>query len=145
MTAPSRRPRSLAEVGRRAASASRVFDAATREFLDEWQSMTGAEKGDALIEEPVEIGRVPDAYLAALAEHLALADDVPIPAWTEAPSRFLSEPHFAGGLESLKALLIVQSPAAFRRRLIFISHDALSRPRRVISGERNSSELNLGL
>ena len=39
-------------------------------------------------------------------------------------------PFFAGELESLKALLTVQSPAAFRRRLLFVSSDALDRPRR---------------
>jgi hypothetical protein len=50
------------------------------------------------------------------------------PAWTEKPQRFLREPFFAGGLESLKAILIVESPSAFRRRLIFISADGLSRP-----------------
>ena len=29
----------------------------------------------------------------------------------------------------MKALLLAESPLAFRRRLIFVSHDALSRPR----------------
>ena len=38
---------------------------------------------------------------------------------------------FAGGLGSLKARLIVESPSAFRRRLIFVSHDGLHRPRMV--------------
>jgi hypothetical protein len=32
-------------------------------------------------------------------------------------------------LEGLKALLLVESPLAFRRRQIFVSADALSRPR----------------
>jgi hypothetical protein len=50
-------------------------------------------------------------------------------------SVFLREPYFAGGLESLKAILIVESPSAFRRRLIFISADGLSRPRRGFEEE----------
>jgi hypothetical protein len=55
------------------------------------------------------------------------------PAWTDEPKRFLTEPYFAGALESLKAMLIADSPAAFRRRLIFVSADALSRPRRALT------------
>jgi hypothetical protein len=38
-------------------------------------------------------------------------------------------PFFAGGLESLKATLFVQSPTAFRRRMLFVSKNALDRPR----------------
>ena len=33
-------------------------------------------------------------------------------------------------LESLKAILTVESPVAFRRRLLFVGKDALDRPRR---------------
>jgi hypothetical protein len=43
------------------------------------------------------------------------------------PSRWRS----TDGLESLKAILTVESPAAFRRRLLFVGKDALDRPRRV--------------
>jgi hypothetical protein len=59
---------------------------------------------------------------------LAAQDHLDAPAWTEKSERFLREPFYAGGLESLKAILIVESPSAFRRRLIFISADGLSRP-----------------
>jgi hypothetical protein len=37
----------------------------------------------------------------------------------------LRHPFIAGTLKSLKALLTVESPAAFRRRMLFISKDAL--------------------
>ncbi|HEX3486800.1 MAG TPA: hypothetical protein VHT51_17230 [Micropepsaceae bacterium] len=84
----------------------------------------------ALAGEPNTLGRVQDAYLAGLAEHLALSERIGIPAWTQASGRFLTEPFFAGGLESLKATLLVESPLAFRRRLIFISANALNRPQR---------------
>ena len=46
----------------------------------------------------------------------------------------LNRPFFAGGLNSLNAILTVESPAAFRRRLLFISKDALSRPRLISDG-----------
>ena len=127
------RPRAIAEVAERAAAGHGAFDRAVREFLDSWQLMPAAGRGGALAREPAPVGRVHDAYLAALAEHLALSDRIAVPEWTEHAGRFLSEPFFAGGLESLKATLLVESPLAFRRRLIFISADALSRPNRAVS------------
>ena len=124
------RPQSLTEMALRTSDGSCEFDACVREFLDEWQTLSRAHKIAAIEGEPQELGGVKDAYLAALAEHLALSDRLPVPAWTEQPERFLSKPFFAGGLESLKAILLVESPLAFRRRLIFISADGLSRPSR---------------
>ena len=124
------RPQTLHDIARRASNGSREFDACVREFLDEWQTMPIEQKITALRAEPEGLGGVKDAYIAALAEHLALSDRLPVPQWTEQPHRFLSEPFFAGGLESLKAILLVESPLAFRRRLIFISADGLSRPSR---------------
>ncbi len=72
---------------------------------------------------------VKDAYLAAVAEHLAARYGFPVPAWAENHGRPLKRAFFAGGLESLKATLTFESPAAFRRRLLFVSKDALDRPR----------------
>jgi hypothetical protein len=124
------RPQTIAEIARRAKDGSRPFDVSVREFLDAWQTMPQLQRGEAVASEPLRLDMVKDAYLAALAEHLTLADGKDTPAWTEDVARFLSEPFFAGGLESLKATLLVESPLAFRRRLIFISADALSRPNR---------------
>ena len=119
------RPRSLAEVADRVAEG---FDARLREFLDTFYTATESGRGEALAVEPVPVGRIHDAYLAAVAEHLAQRFGLAVPDWTDAPRRFLVAPFFAGGLESLKAILIAESPAAFRRRLIFVIADALSRP-----------------
>jgi hypothetical protein len=126
------RPRSLADIAERTAGRSGAFDLSVREFLDNWQTMSPDKRADALATEPASLGKVQNAYLAALAEHLALESRLPTPEWTEQPGRFLSEPFFAGGLESLKAILLVESPLAFRRRLIFISADGLSRPPRQL-------------
>jgi hypothetical protein len=123
-----KRPRRIAEIAERATRATQPFDPAVREFIDSWQLMSPEEREAAVAEEPVPLGVIKDAYLAALAEHLMACDRNFAPAWTEKPERFLHEPFFAGGLESLKAILIVESPSAFRRRLIFISADGLSRP-----------------
>jgi hypothetical protein len=126
------RPRTIAEIAERAPGGGGAFDRATREFLDTWQLLPPSERRDALALEPRPVGHLEDAYLAALAEHLALSARIAVPDWTENDGRFLHEPFFAGGLESLKATLLVESPLAFRRRLIFISADALSRPSRAM-------------
>lgn len=124
------RPSTISEIAQRSAAGFQEFDPAVREFLDEWQLMSPDRGRAALEAEPQRLGGVKDAYLAALAEHVALSERLPVPQWTEEPDRFLSEPFFAGGLESLKAILLVESPLAFRRRLIFISANGLSRPPR---------------
>jgi hypothetical protein len=123
-----RRPDSLHAVAE-AASAGEAFDPALREFLDAFYLGAPLMRRAALAAEPARLAPVKDAYLAAVAEHLALRFELDTPPWTEAPHRFLREPYFAGGMESLKAILLVESPLAFRRRNIFVSADALSRPR----------------
>ena len=75
-----------------------------------------------------------NAYLAAVAEHLAFANHLKVPDWAAAPSRFLKRPFFPAGLESLKATLLVESPTAFRRRMIFVGSDPLYRPRKDVVG-----------
>jgi hypothetical protein len=127
------RPITIAEIARRSHDGSGAFDRAVREFLDAWQAMPRDRKSAALQGEPEHLGGIYDAYLGALAEHLALSDSLVVPEWCEHPDYFLRSPFFAGGLESLKAILLVESPLAFRRRLIFISADALFRPPRELA------------
>lgn len=122
------RPGSLCEVAQRSL-AGEPFDPALREFLDEFY--VHPERRAAMVKEaPARVGALRDAYLAAVAGHLAERWSLPCPGWVEHESRFLRRPFFAGGLESLKAILLVESPAAFRRRMIFVGADVLSRPRR---------------
>ncbi len=68
-----------------------------------------------------------DAYLAAVAESLCRENAMLPPAWTEAPAYYLSRPWFAGDLQSLKAILLTESPVCFRRRNLFVSANALQR------------------
>ena len=112
------------------------LDASLREFLDEFYvAKDAADRTRMLSEEPPlgDDARV-NAYLAAVAEHLALRHRLPVPEWTAGARRFLRRPFFPGGLESLKATLLKESPAAFRRRLIFVDADPLYRPRRDTAG-----------
>lgn len=134
-----KRPRSVAEVASRTLAKQDSFDRAVLEFLDSFYLMPSQEEREASIKErPELIAPLQDAYLGAVAEHLARLYDLEIPEWTDESNRFLRRPFFAGKLESLKATLLVESPSAFRRRMIFVSANALSRPR-----ERSSDEVPL--
>ena len=48
------------------------------------------------------------------------------PPWTRQPERILGEPRFATPRRHTSALLLVESPAAFRERNLFVSANALS-------------------
>ena len=123
-----KRPRSLCEVVRRAKSGEQKFDTALLEFLDSYYA-NPEQKEDAIKDAPATIDALHDAYVSAVAEHLARSFGLTIPEWTERQGHDLREPFFAGGLQSLKGVLVAESPAAFRRRMLFVSQDALSRPR----------------
>ena len=107
-------------------------DAFLREFLDEYYVEPALERRAAMLaaEPPLTGNYKVDAYVAAVAEHLAHRDRDRAPAWVEGEQRFLRRAWFPCGLESLKATLLMESPAAFRRRMIFVGADPLYRPRR---------------
>jgi hypothetical protein len=123
-----KKPATLNEVVRRAKAGEQKFDPSLREFLD-WFYTNPHARREAIEERPASIDAVHDAYAAAVAEHLARVYGLQIPEWTEVHGNGLREPFFAGGLQSLKGVLVAESPTAFRRRLLFVSKDALSRPR----------------
>jgi len=120
------RPETLREVARRVKHGEQEFDFALGEFLDSFY-LRSERRLEAIAEAPERIEPLRDAYLAAVAEHLARSYGMPVPAWTETQGNELNRPFFAGGLESLKAILLAESPTAFRRRLLFVSKNALSR------------------
>jgi hypothetical protein len=122
------RPKTLHEVSRRALSGVQAFDTAILEFLDFFYS-NPAMRPASLAGRPEKLDAVRDAYVSAVAEHLAHRYGLPVPAWADRHGFDLTRPYFAGGLESLKATLLVESPTAFRRRMLFVSKDALDRPR----------------
>ena len=99
-------------------------------LLDDFRKRCGtAREKTALVCDPPEATGHPetDAYLAALTESLCQESGLQPPAWTEQPGYYLKRPWFAGGLESLKAILLAESPAPFRRRNLFVSANALYR------------------
>lgn len=124
------RPGTIAEVAQFTVSGE-SFDLCIASFLDEFYAAPNAAR---LSTEPnllapvlADPGRVQDAYLAAVAEHLAYTHGFPIPSWVGNKNRKLHRPWFASQLAGLRAVLILESPAAFRARNLFVSENALSR------------------
>jgi hypothetical protein len=124
------RPKTLAEVAELTADGD-SFDRCLANLLDEFYATPAA---GALASEPRLLaahfghqGRIQDAYLAATAEELARRFNFPCPAWTSAEKRALHQPWFASPLSALRAVLLLESPPAFRARNLFVSENALSR------------------
>ncbi len=101
---------------------------AVREFLDEF-ALRGRDelRLRAFAEEPARVDPQTDAYLGALAEHLARTHDLNAPAWVLAGDRTLDRMWFPGVAPGFRPTALRESPAAFRRRGIFIARGALSR------------------
>lgn len=142
MTLFGKKPRTLCEVVRRFKSGEQKFDPALREFLDAFYANPNSRKR-AIEDRPASIDALHDAYIAAVAEHLSMSHGLAVPEWTEMHGNGLHEPFFAGGLESLKGVLVAESPTAFRRRLLFVSSNALSRPRLAPIEEASSTTPSL--
>src|SRR5665213_2422521 len=121
----------LSELGRRTYPEGKTSDIAINGgsaliLTYDWRVTT--RDVDAVLE-PMDALR--DACIAAGAEHLARSYRLKVPDRAESQALDLARPYFAGGLESLRARLTVESPTAFRRRMLFVSKNALSRSRAV--------------
>jgi len=106
------------------------FSFVLRNFLDRFYRQPSA---DLLYEEPpllisvLDDGGLADAYVASTAAWLAQKFDLFCPVWTDQSPRIMKSPWFAAKTSNLKAILLQESPAAFRVRNLFVSANALSR------------------
>lgn len=102
---------------------------AVREFLDEFDLVARDDlRARAIRDRPESTGDIrADAYLGALAEHLAAIWGIQRPDWAVAPERFLERFWFVSEVPGFRALAVAQSPAAFRRRGVFVAEGALQR------------------
>jgi hypothetical protein len=123
-------PQSLAQVSELAVKGE-PFDLCLKNFLDGFYARPNAE---ALQPEPPKLadknprfGQIEDAYLAATGEWLAWKFNLQPPAWIFDETRSLHRPWFASPLAALRAVLLIESPAPFRSRNLFVSENALSR------------------
>jgi hypothetical protein len=106
------------------------FSFALRNFLDRFYSKPSVQ---TLLDEPelmadrLEDGGLADAYVASAAAWLCQVYDLEAPVWIDHKSRIMKRPWFAAKTPNLKAILLQESPAAFRVRNLFVSANALSR------------------
>jgi hypothetical protein len=123
-------PKTLAEVSELAAQGE-SFDLSLKNFLDGFYARPEAcalqPEPARLAEKNPRFGQIEDAYLAATAEWLAWKFNLPPPAWIFGESRSLRRPWFASPLAALRAVLLIESPAPFRSRNLFVSENALTR------------------
>jgi hypothetical protein len=109
-----------------------AFSVCIDAFLDVFYTEDDAAARQAMIDdEPARIGAErQDAYVGAVAEHLARRWRLHIPPWSDADWREVAEPWFVGMMgRGLSGLLLVESPIAFRRRRIFTEAEPLRRAR----------------
>jgi len=124
-----KRPETLAEVSQWSRS-EEEFSFHLRDFLDEFYSNPNAAR---LVDEPFFLEKrfsdngLADAYLAGIADYLSRTYGFTAPLWTRSPSRYLKEPWFSMKTHGGKMFVLIDSPASFRERNIFISADALVR------------------
>jgi hypothetical protein len=124
-----RRPSSLAEVAAWS-RARRDFWNHLADFLDQFYL---ERQLDMLQDEPARLagtiddGDVADAYLAATAVSLARSLAMVPPSWARRPDRKLHRPWFASSGPAIRATLLLESPAPFRERNLFVSENALTR------------------
>ncbi len=126
--ARERLSQTLAAVAERV-RAGEDFRHAVREFLDEF-ALRGDDRlrAEAIEQRPESTGDPRhDAYLGALAEHLAVVHGLSRPGWSVEPGRFLDRFWFVSDVPGFRAVAIAQAPAAFRRRGVFIPERSLHR------------------
>ena len=127
-----RRPHSLAEVVEGSETAAEIGDN-LEDFLDHLnllvkQRTPRRKLAEVIRREPPGTGvAVQDAYLAAVAAHLAAKLRLPAPRWADKPGRRLKRPWFALPDAWARAWLLRDSPAAFRERNLFTEENPLRR------------------
>jgi hypothetical protein len=106
------------------------FSYALRNFLDRFRRNPAIQ---LLQDEPDSLTNflndegLADAYLASAAALLCQEQGYSCPEWVDQPNRVFKRPWFAAKTPNLKAILLQESPAAFRVRNLFVSANALSR------------------
>ena len=127
------RPQSLAEVAERARAQPADYAFALDEFADEFYLDHPDKSAQQRRLDPVPaiVGNpLIDAWIGAVGEHLAQRWGLRVPAWTLRPDHFaLEKPSFHPDSRALHGVLIVESPPAFRSRLIFTGIEPLARAR----------------
>ncbi len=106
------------------------FSYAVRNFLDRFKANPDPE---LLMDEPALLAPIlddrgyADAFAASTVSYLCQVHEFKAPSWVNAKCRMMQVPHFAAKSPAMKAILLQESPAAFRVRNLFVSANVLSR------------------
>jgi len=120
-------PETLTRVAHRVETGT-PLRAAVADFLDDLNLARDTDDVARRIrDEPPSVDSRTDAYLGALAEHIAARAGLPTPSWSRHPDRFLDHFWWPTSVSGLAARAVVESPAAFRRRGIFVGASTLER------------------
>ncbi len=113
----------LRETKQRIAAAPAHWVVALMDFVDDFRYY----KNQAAVAQPFELNDERfDALLAATAHYLCDELTIETPHWVlSVPS--CKDPWFVAGMESLKAIALVESPLHFRLRKIFVLENFLHR------------------
>lgn len=106
------------------------FSYAIRNFLDRFKTNPDPAlltDEPALLYPSLEDGGYADAFVASTVAYLCQVHNFKAPAWVNAKCRIMPVPHFAAKTPKMKAILLQESPAAFRVRNLFVSANALNR------------------
>ena len=121
------RTTSLAEAADEILDGSDVLLAA-RNFLDQVSHVDRATLQELIERPPKATGdQRADAMLGALAEYVATRFDLYAPAWAAEPTRFLDRFWFISDVPAFRAISLVQSPAALKRRGILWPERSMQR------------------
>jgi hypothetical protein len=127
------RPQSLGEVSSVVIAGTKPFGYAIDEFLDTFyldhpdklRQQRRIDKAPAIVGDAFV-----DSWIGAVGEHLARRWDLSVPAWTRRPAHCtLSVPRFVPDSKALRRTLLLESPPAFRSRLLFTFVEPLQRAR----------------
>jgi len=127
------RPQTLAELSEIARVNSSDFSVKLDEFADEFYLDHGHPAVQQRRLDPVAdaVGDpIIDAWIGAAGEHLAQRWELQVPDWTYRPIHFvLEDPVFVPDSRPLRGVLLVESPPAFRARLLFTRTEPMARAR----------------
>jgi hypothetical protein len=127
------RPQSLREVSSAVIAGTKSFGYAIDEFLDTFYlDHPDKLRQQRRIDDPPAIVGDPfiDSWIGAVGEHLARRWGLAVPAWTRRPAHYgLTLPRFVPDSKVLRGTLLVESPPAFRSRLLFTFVEPLQRAR----------------
>jgi hypothetical protein len=127
------RPQNLNEVAAATIAGTKSFANAIDEFIDTFylDHPDKARQKRRLDEPPAFVGDpFMDAWIGAVGEHLARRWSLDVPAWTRRPEHNrLTRPTFVPDSKALRNTLIVESPPAFRSRMIVTFIEPLQRAR----------------